>query len=250
MTRERPILFSGPMVRAILSGAKTQTRRVVKANWYALPPEHAEGATDAIQSGWATIWPGKHTHTWDADGIGGENWYHDDGKPNDLEFRKGEAAFYAFRQGFWRCPYGQVGDRLWVRETAYIAPPNFSDSRNFTHLDPAGRPRVAGYAASMDGESVRCARDYGIKKTPSIHMPRWASRITLEITGVRVERLQSTSGIDALAEGIESVYGNGASVTDFAHLWDGINSERGFGWDKNPWVWAIEFKRIPNSESA
>jgi hypothetical protein len=184
---ERPILFSGPMVRAILEGRKTQTRRPVK-------PQPVCG--DGIVQG-----------------------------PNGLFFvgqlRDSENA--------WRdilCPCGVPGDRLWVRET-------FWD----------GRPDIDNYVLFVaDGYSF--VRDW--KKRPSIFMPRWASRITLEITDVRVQRVQETSAADCIAEGLTAdLPMSHADWRDsFAGLWDSINEKRGFGWDANPWVWALTFGRV------
>ncbi len=217
-TKERPILFSGPMVRAILDGRKTQTRRVVK-------PQPTAPCVISPEICWMQ---GRVTCIWPAD------YTLEDGTRPDH---------------FAICPYGQPGDRLWVRETAYIAPPNFSEPSDGNCRDYEGRPRVVGWAATMDGESVRCATDYGVKATPSIHMPRWASRITLEITGVRVERVHDISPSDAWAEGfrcecMKPVPACGGNIDAFSDLWEAINGPRGHGWAANPWVWAIEFKRL------
>ncbi len=131
-----------------------------------------------------------------------------------------------------KCPYGQVGDRLWVRET-------------WKKLHPIMDSKVL-YKADM------MVPDLGKPWQPSIFMPRWASRITLEITGVRVERLQEISVDDAFSEGIESLMpyqrGDGPwnDLTAFAYfisLWDSINAKRGYSWSDNPWVWVIEFKQ-------
>jgi len=185
--KERPILFSGPMVRAILDGSKTQTRRVAKLTPSAAVKE-----------------PGGH-----------RRWH-----PADPE------AVAA-------CPYGIPGDHLWVRET--WAP----------HPDDLG----ALYQATDPGWDDN---DSGLLWKHSIHMPRWASRITLEITGVRVQRVQEISVADAMAEGppcccnIEREHHRDCSWTDkehFRQLWDSINAKRGYGWDVNPWVWALTFKR-------
>ncbi len=188
----RPILFSALMVREILAGTKTQTRRIVK------PGNLGPGGLPVRQP----------TPDWNAAHYGGGMW------SDGLDF----AAF---------CPYGQPGDRLWVRET----------------WAPGGR-----YAAtdSRPGAVPRWR--------PSIHMPRAASRITLEITGVRVERLQDISEADALAEGIGR-YDNGTFGLDapaacmgpsaavaYMRLWDHINGPG--SWDANPWVWVVEFSRI------
>ena len=133
-----------------------------------------------------------------------------------------------------KCPHGQPGDQLWVRET-WMA---FEEDRIHYRAD---------YAFDPKGDE-----EAGITWRPSIFMPRWASRIQLEITDVRVQRVNDISELDAIDEG--------AGATPTAHLewdgepyeyrkrfhelWDTINAKRGFGWDKNPWVWAITFKRI------
>ncbi len=127
------------------------------------------------------------------------------------------------------CPFGYPGDRLWVRETFSLP-----------LLEPCYRgerdcPQVV-YAA--DGHT-----DWPTRNRPSIHMPRWASRIDLEITDVRVERVQEISLDDCVAEGVIDPRCAGRSTANFAALWDSINAKRGFGWEANPWVWVIEFRK-------
>jgi hypothetical protein len=112
---------------------------------------------------------------------------------------RGKASGDVYRR---RSPYGVPGDRLWVKEKCWIAPKRFGDPDLNNCKDPDGDGRVVGYSASMDGDSVRCAKDYGVRESPSIYMPRWASRITLEITNVRVERAQAISEADSIAEGM------------------------------------------------
>jgi hypothetical protein len=189
--KERPILFSGPMVRAILAGRKTMTRRVVKPQPYLLyRPETYKVVVDEYgQARWMDEeGHSEHTRGWD--------------NPAYLE-----------------CPYGMPGDRLWVRETWRFG--GCGDKQ---------------YRA--DGEvPLRC------KWKPSIFMPRWASRITLEITGVCVDRLQDISVNDAREEGIsEKECPNWHAVTDFAALWESINGRE--SWDANPWVWVVEFRKV------
>lgn len=178
--RERPILFSAPMVRAILDGAKTQTRRVCKLNVRAGMPE------PELQSLLAC------------------------------------------------CPYGQPGDRLWVRETWAV-------SHAIDHLKPREVPRGASMVYYAATENTG-----GLLKRPSIFMPRWASRITLEITGMRVERLQDISRGDAMAEGCPFPnMANGADPRQwYADLWQQING-RG-SWGTNPWVWVVAFRKLHN----
>jgi hypothetical protein len=184
---ERPILFSAPMVRALLDRKKTQTRRVAKLN--------AAGRVARA----------------------GKNWHPDD------------------PEAVLACPFGQPGDRLWVRET---------------HL------------RSGDDVMYDDHEDYDICKldvlklwrtVPSIHMPRWASRIALDVIAVRLERLLDITSSDCIAEGIglplgrRLVYG---SVTEqwnlraFAALWDSLNAKRGFGWIADPLIWVIEFRVV------
>lgn len=202
---ERPILFSGAMVRAILAGTKTQTRRALKPQ----PPE-----TTSQVSTWHHPDPRPHFYAWTDNGYG-----------------QSEIA-----DGAWckPCPYGEPGDRLWVRETWGYNP------------DFPGLPGLACYRADAGHEYD------GIRWRPSIHMPRAASRITLEVTGVRVERLQSITNRDALAEGIVATHG-GYGLPDGSHfhceapsisylsLFESINGPGSV--EADPWVWVIEFKR-------
>jgi hypothetical protein len=207
--RERPILFSAPMIRALLDGRKTQTRRIAKLN----------------DAGRVKL-PGSP-----------KNWHPDD--PN--------AAM--------ACPYGQPGDRLWVRETFYC------DDFEYPH-GPRERLKSELYYRATDClADGRTLPGFALESfvppwRPSIHMPRWASRITLEITDVRVERLNAISEADAIAEGLiyrPAIEAWSASSSDawptfrdprrsFAGLWESINGQG--SWDANPWVWAITFRRI------
>lgn len=213
--RERPILFSAPMVRAILAGTKTQTRRVVKP----------AGAHTLFQFRGTTAAAGADEPTGEWAWCGSERVVNK----------------------HIRCPYGKPGDRLWVRET--WAARHAYDGHKPIHI-----PALAQwhYAATEDRG--------GLLWRPSIHMPRWASRITLEVTGVRVERLQEISEADALAEGVyDGAACKCAEPLDFVRscgtcggrlvdsvglyraLWDQINGPG--SWDANPWVWVVEFKR-------
>ncbi len=198
--RERPIIFSAPMVRAILAGSKTQTRRVIR-------------------------------------------------KPE---------RFTNIRECGFCCKIGQPGDRLWVRETwqadpiiddtwASTAWSGCKDSRIADLPERFRHPRYVNFRADwLHGE---------IRWRPAIHMPHWASRITLKVTDVRVERLQAISESDAVAEGLSrSSDGFAWHVEDdrhraadpresYASLWETINGAG--SWDANPWVWVVEFKRLP-----
>ena len=195
--KEHPVLFSTEMVKAILKGRKTQTRRVIKPQ-----PYFDNGLYD---QGW--IWEGLH--------------HNDETDLKKLIVMSG------------KCPYGQVGDRLWVREA-------------FCNLCPDEQ----GFCYKADREhnpaSDLCAAEW----KPSIFMPRWASRTTLEITGIRVERLQEITHEDAIAEGAEfmpaaKLRKERLTVPQivFAGLWDSINGKK-YPWASNPWVWCIEFKRL------
>lgn len=198
--KERPILFSAPMVRALLAGTKTQTRRIVKV------PKRLDGFSHPSAAG--------------------------------VDFS---------------CPYGWRSDRLWVRESWYTASNAYDDlspsqlSGEEPILCRATHPRI-----SMSHGRIRAA----------MHMPRWASRITLWITDVRVERLNDISETDAISEGIERVSGDtsaqpwrdyskdqrmrffSAPSASYRSLWESINGEG--SWDANPFVWVIEFRRLPD----
>jgi len=204
--KETGLICTAESVRSILVGRKTQTRRVIMPQ-----PFHA-------------------------------------GKGEDCEcLTDGHCHFCEPK-----CRYGQPGDRLWVKENLYIAPPRFSSPAEATHRDNAGRPRLVSYSEAMDGDSVRCANDYGVKETPSIFMPKWACRIWLEVTNIRVERVQEISYADCIAEGIVDVARAAKRskrpgehpIEQFRTRWESINLHRGFGWDLNPWVWVIEFKKL------
>ena len=179
---ERPILFSGPMVRAILDGRKTVTRRIVRG--VEMP----------------------------------------------------------------RCPYGSPGDRLWVRETWCLAHPDYHDTDREAGSRPVKDGRFYFYAATDDVDTGD-----GSPWKPSIHMPRWASRITLEVVCIRVERLQEIDEVDILAEGVTVDVVAKLTGTPWAdmptlhhaweRLWDSINGDRA-SWASNPWVWRVEFRRV------
>ena len=188
--KERPILFSAPMVRALLDGTQTQTRRVVqlRKDWIAAGLTHASLVTNGF---WISS---------------GDHWQYGD-----------ESIAH----------HGVPGDRLWVRENFMVQPDLW--------LHDHGRQPVH-YSATTPLEQ---AEDY-IRK-PSIHMPRWASRITLELTDVRVQHVQDISEEDAHAEGVLGM----TPILDYHALWDSINGRRpGCSWDDNPWVWALTFKYV------
>lgn len=251
--RERPILFNAPMVRAILQGRKTQTRRLVKdLRGFGRVTEF--GASDTAGYDW---------HFRDRD----MRW-------NDLRND----------QLMQTCPYGQPGDRLWVRETwvellhtspATDEPLLCEGDKLIEHAtcwtDAQGHKRwnydgkVIAYRATSsvefcdgDGCSGEFAdRDDMPRWRPSIHMPRWARRIMLEVTGVRVERLQDISESDAIAEGIMRD-GEGwrgvpglpwfaSPIAAFRSLWESLNGDG--SWDANPFVWVVDFFRAEASDA-
>lgn len=252
--KERPILFSGPMVRAILAGRKTQTRRVVKPQ----PPRYEDhkgsifGLSQRVADSVKMYSENDHArlpkHPTDWDLIGSVGVARDAGYPER-----------------YRCPYGATGDRLWVRET---------------HA-PFGRDGLVGVAyratCDRDGSFDYVTRGEAIERltvrrwTPAIHMPRDLSRIVLAVTGVHAQRLTDISEDDAIAEGLDTVSKDGTlwkhGIADrdglpgtdddgqpwaeweadprraFAKLWDKINGARA-PWASNPWVWVVEFRRV------
>ena len=218
MMKERPILFSGAMVRAILDGRKTQTRRPVK--------------------GWALDW------------LQSDN------------FTPAYVADPANRA----CPYGQAGDRLWVRETFFafgrwetrFSAKKGRDEWHFIDLT-LGMDRIYQYAdPTPDNARHRSSVTPAWWKRPAIFMPRAASRIALEILAVRVERLNDCSEGDAVAEGLHVLPASGRYVVSpgeqyaglansdpravYADLWDRINGAG--AWEANPWVWVVEFRKV------
>ena len=219
--KSRPILFSAPMVRAILEGRKTQTRRAAKLN--------ASGRV----------------------ALSGKNWH------------------CADPDASLACPYGQPGDQLWVKETFRVGakhdslpPRSLPFDRGMSIAYAAGgmmcRDEVGGPYVSHPDDDLYESGWMG-KTRVSIHMPRQASRITLEITSVRVERLQDISEADAQAEGAKhngecdhirhscaeiGCFGPNSYRGGYAELWDRINGAG--SWAANPWVWCVEFKRIEN----
>lgn len=219
-TKERPILFSGDMVRAILEGRKTQTRRIVKR----FDKEWQPGIFPTVVRNNIRVLP---------------DWAVDDLKS--------------------RCPYGQPGEHLWVRET-WSAPKGIDDlspkqmgerALDANYRRPWAPVRYWADMERRDWDESVWGKEDG-KTRVSIHMPRWAARLTLEITGVRVERLNDISEEDALAEGIEKIgcwftfngglHESRSARDSFSALWEKIN---GFGtWSDNPWLWVIDFRPV------
>jgi len=233
---ERPILFSAEMVRAILDGRKTQTRRKMKAQPYPDSIVTVKHFNQTVIDRHGDMQPGPE--------IFGAHW--DDGEHG------------------LRCPYGAPGDTLWVRETwAHYQTVNHvwrSEGRAFDEVSDG----LAGYRADghdsiedfrahvrlMSGCDLEHVIINGDRWRPSIHMPRWASRITLRITDVRVERLQDISEGDARAEGCpyppewagRFMDRDETAKTWFKSLWNHIHGPD--AWQENPWVWVISFERV------
>ncbi|EAB1980457.1 hypothetical protein M1Y80_002305 [Salmonella enterica subsp. enterica serovar Hadar] len=209
--KELGMIFNAEMVNAILSGRKTQTRRPIK--W------KQTRFTEIAERDDGSLWP----------------WAEDCERGGDIWFA---------------CPFGEVGDRIWVRETWQVI---------HDHIDESSHVEYRTYAPSIPKEKDRywhtvyaehfgdeSREDRGFPWRPAIHMPRWASRITLEITDVRVERLRDLSEEDAKSEGIipsaGGVLPGWEYRINFRDLWMDIYGTD--NWEANPWVWVIEFKRV------
>lgn len=245
--KERPILFSGPMVRAILDGRKTMTRRVITqfpvsgyrwGGWVCEPQK---------DRGKATIVP------------------------------ESNSKYCATGQIKARCPYGQPGDRLWVRETwrigawcmddgqiavdykaspeitrtPWLSIPDDDDGEKFNRywVQTCDELAKKDVTPDSDGNYHWEPGKAPLNWRPSIYMPREDARIILEVVSVRVERVQDISSRDAWNEGatcsctspVPQCAGN---IDAFRNIWDSINAKRGYGWDANPWVWVVEFRQI------
>jgi hypothetical protein len=191
--KEHPIIFLTPMIKALLNGTKTQTRRVLNKQ-----PIDVLPMVNPIKDGFIVLMSRK---------------------PNHVQL--------------FKCRYGQVGDRLWCRESwATIA--IFDDS---APRDIKPKPPI-WYCDTNPDDPTNCGDDKG-KQRPSIFMPRWASRITLEITDIKVQRLQEITPNECRDEGMSPfLYKN-----NFIRTWDSINGNK-YSWEDNPWVWAISFEVI------
>lgn len=210
--KERPIIFNAEMVRAILDGRKTQTRRIMKVQ-----PENSElGLSRIIDSSVAKE-------------VGMYFWC------------QADACGVKRRSKPFPCPFGAVGEHIWVRETWAEAGASAPELKLYRANYPEHVPSHYENVPPVDE----------IRWTPSIHMPRWASRITLEITSVRVERLNSISNESARAEGYpvdrEADGGDSDPWLWFRDLWDGIYPEQSF--KHNPWVWVISFKCVEGGQA-
>lgn len=238
--KERPILFSSPMIRAILDGKKTQTRRVVK------PQPDILNGTFEFSGEAKDAWP----------------------EPDVMIAYTPSGKFGVCNPPYFKMPYGKPGDRLWVRETWGILNSQWSPVNENPHADVIGKMtcgQFASYAVKGFGCHIVYRADHAtgndgpgvIKWNPSIFLPRWASRITLEIADVRVERLRDITEDDAAVEGVGKQFRMSVKVGKvglderipssfrggFANTWDEINGSK-YHWSTNPFVWAITFRRI------
>ena len=217
--KQRPIIFNTEMVKAILDGRKTQTRRILKV------PKNGR------------IKPGTVVHS---NGV------------ISICFDQSGCAEWKML----KCPHGKIGEHLWVRET--WATEKYCDNKK-----PSELHGIETIWFLSDGDYNGIGTHTQGKTRPSIFMPRWASRINLEITDIRVERVQDIKERDCEAEGIEVAESIGDyagtlwtartgkatfsffdAQSAFQYLWDSINAKRGYGWESNPHVWIIEFKKV------
>ncbi|WJN60889.1 hypothetical protein [Pseudomonas sp. SO81] len=230
--KERPILFSGAMVRAILEGRKTVTRRVVPS--WQLPSKTRGEDIEGLR--WMSV---AQRHPRWGFGVFGAT---------EEECMANYCAEYRSC-----CPYGMLGDRLWVRESTEADYDTFEEVVLARYC--ADKEPVLYEAVDEEGDPIQPVEHWNYPRDvrPSIHMPRSQARILLEITAVRVERLQDISEQQALAEGVRDAGEGFFDVEDsrhlaadpresFASLWESINGAE--SWAANPWVWVVEFKRV------
>lgn len=210
--KERPIIFGAESVRAIIKGHKTQTRRVIKPQ----PPQETAYLSneDPDGKGWLCV-----SSLSDAPCTRPEVWI--------------------------TCPYGLPGDRLWVREAIRLkenwppCPPTITYCADDTPCIGLGAPRMYCDRAVWQWPKLKTL----------VRIPRWASRLTLEITNVRVERVQEINAAECMAEGVIKdpltvQYRQDIAIGRFAEVWDELNAKRGYSFDSNPWVWVIEFQKV------
>ncbi len=219
--KEKPIIFSADMVKTILDGKKTMTRRLVKFKDF---------TTDGIT-------------------------------PLHIELVEGRYCLFNERNGWLigypKCPYGKIGDRLWVRETwieGYDDPliESEGDDENAVSIiykaDGKEEYRTCSAETAENWGNFSADSEMVGFKSP-IHMPRWASRLLLEITDIRIERLQDITEADAIKEGLGSGILRDCKVPKFSSLWDSLyQDDEPKQWKNNPWVWVIEFKKVKNDK--
>ncbi|HEY5657697.1 MAG TPA: hypothetical protein VIY27_07890 [Myxococcota bacterium] len=228
---EHSILFSGPLVRALLDGSKTQTRRILKPAPVVIVDDRGDGVAREVER-----WCVNHGQ-----------WL---GSAHEEHLTR-------------RCPYGVPGDQLWVRETWRVMDIieharevqilyEANNTRRWVKAQDTNTRTAAAWIRHLQQSEERRAKKTRRlhQKRPSIFMPRWASRLTLDVTNVRIERVQAISEEDARAEGVLGVACNRIGPDfgktqgrreGFQHLWDSINAKRA-PWASNPWVWCIDFK--------
>lgn len=240
--KAHPIIMGSDSVAATLKDLKTQTRRVIKIPQKVTHVERV-GFTSACPEGLAAV--------------------------------RGRHASGEYGDSFVKCPYGVVGDHLWVKETYVVEsnqhidseayyPPPFTDGRpvnrvaEIVDVADAYWEQCHYKATDPNPELVNEHTDEMLGWRSPRFMPRWASRLTLELLGVRVERLQEISEEDALAEGVAStaIFGHGDTIIAgeyarerFPRVWDALNAKRGYSWESNPFVWALTFRRITSQEA-
>ncbi len=281
--KERPILFSSPMARAILANAKIQTRRIIRE----VPNSYHLQWNEGPRAGQP-----RHIMDWALSGV--YQAEEDSGHIPGSYYYSRKGHFYVDVQtdvddnshAEIKCPYGVPGDRLWVRETWWHLVQPTQEMIGFD--DGTVKLRSGSTVLATPPTIGHGGYGFAWKHRPSIFLPRWASRLTLEITDVRVQRVQGISEEDAVAEGIQVFGATPAEILGamlatmkpvtrraflasalavalgladvlirrraltnseaFAILWDRINAKRGYGWQANPWVWAITFKVVSSQK--
>lgn len=242
--KERPIVLKAHEVHAILEGRKSQMRRLAKIPDYAkgtVAPQELRGEPKKHPAPYFDAYCGQRLTPHNPRGMS-DNWCWWDEYDRQCN-------------GWVKCLYGQPGDRLWVRETSQCCYGSASATENkIGVMYAAGGTRIFDVTENFNRlwyPKRAFTKMGGSKWTPSIHMPRWASRITLEIVSVRVERLQDISEDDAFAEGVECWQeGNDKPtyrIEEFCSFTSPVNAYRGLkaeDWPQNPWVWVLEFKRV------
>lgn len=207
---EHPIIYSTRMVKAYLEDRKTMTRRILTPQ-----PDLGLEPFDSYS----------HIEV---------GYYHPALVDKDGELYPGDPIFGAYTddgEWGWKCPYGPVGCLLWIRELYHF----------YARL--GGLANIKYYADNdVTWQHIpKDAKTPKVGKHPSIHMPRWASRLTQTVSAIRIERLQDISISEALAEGI--VHKPFEAISIFSKLWDSINAKRGYSWESNPWVWVISYPK-------